>query len=671
MAEPAQDRCKVDGIRDAVERLAHAPAEFIPQQQRPDVRAYTHTNVSGDAAVVQGDIHNYYYGPSVDVNGTKYDILLRSLEFPRMDARVRNVATALATTCEWVLSHQNFARWVDRSCALQHHGFLWIKGKPGSGKSTIMKETLTWAQRHWSEEAIVSYFFNARSPEILEKSSLGLYRSLLHQILTVRASTHIPFQERFTSKEKDQQVEDWSETELQNFLLELAGAKELSCINVFIDALDEGNDDDVRRMIGFLEQLTTRAITANAPIRICLSSRHYPHIRIRKGLAIVLEDELSHSLDIQTYVYNELFGADSVWMEELRCRVCKRAAGVFLWVVLVVCVLNKAYDAGKGLRAMLQVLDGIPADLHDVYDSILSSAFRENDEAIRIFQWVLVARRPLTLRELYCIAQQTCSSNDMDDVETLSPRRFDTWLVNCSHGLIESSKGETFGVQFIHETVREYLLGRTTLQHQVRNEQVARILSDHFKEDNCHLVVAENCLRYLLALSRNGLLNEYIVAHWPLSAYASQHWWPHLGKSTTSDQKILELAIELLTNESSLLAWVQLYDIDMDCMRTRLSRKYDPTAPPIYHAASTGLSRLVAGLLEKSHDINAPGGFYGHALQAASVHGYIGVVELLVERGADVNAKGGRYGDALQAACVRDHDLVVQMLLTAGADGHA
>ena len=36
--------------------------------------------------------------------------------------------------------------------------------------------------------------------------------------------------------------------------------------------------------------------------------------------------------------------------------------------------------------------------------------------------------------------------------------------------------------------------------------------------------------------------------------------------------------------------------------------------------------------------------------------------------GADVNAQGGKYGNALQAALGKGHDQIVRMLLDEGAD---
>ncbi len=62
---------------------------------------------------------------------------------------------------------------------------------------------------------------------------------------------------------------------------------------------------------------------------------------------------------------------------------------------------------------------------------------------------------------------------------------------------------------------------------------------------------------------------------------------------------------------------------------------------------------MVQLLIEKGADVNAEGGEYGNALQAASEEGNENIVQLLIERGADVNAQGGYYGNALQAASMR------------------
>jgi type II secretory ATPase GspE/PulE/Tfp pilus assembly ATPase PilB-like protein len=69
----------------------------------------------------------------------KYQRLLQSLTFERMDARLLNITNALPQTCRWFFKEKEFDMWITRNGIEDNHGFLWIKGKPGSGKSTIMK----------------------------------------------------------------------------------------------------------------------------------------------------------------------------------------------------------------------------------------------------------------------------------------------------------------------------------------------------------------------------------------------------------------------------------------------------------------------------------------------------------------------------------------------------
>jgi ankyrin repeat protein len=64
-------------------------------------------------------------------------------------------------------------------------------------------------------------------------------------------------------------------------------------------------------------------------------------------------------------------------------------------------------------------------------------------------------------------------------------------------------------------------------------------------------------------------------------------------------------------------------------------------------ASRGGHDKIVELLLDKGADVNAQGGEYGNALQAASLGGHDKIVELLLDKGADVNAQGGEYGNAL------------------------
>ena len=65
-------------------------------------------------------------------------------------------------------------------------------------------------------------------------------------------------------------------------------------------------------------------------------------------------------------------------------------------------------------------------------------------------------------------------------------------------------------------------------------------------------------------------------------------------------------------------------------------------------------------LLDKGAEINAQGGHFGSALQAASDRGRDKVVQLLIDHGAKINAK--ELDQTLRLAKIRGYDKMVQLL---------
>ena len=91
----------------------------------------------------------------------------------------------------------------------------------------------------------------------------------------------------------------------------------------------------------------------------------------------------------------------------------------------------------------------------------------------------------------------------------------------------------------------------------------------------------------------------------------------------------------------------------------------------LYNAAYRGEVKALQHLLDKGAEVNARGGKYGNALQAASYGCSVEAIQLLLDNGADVNAQGGEYGHALQAAAHGGKAEAIQLLLDNGADVNA
>ncbi|KAL2129397.1 hypothetical protein VTI74DRAFT_7841 [Chaetomium olivicolor] len=253
--------------------------------------------------------------------------LLDSLRFDQVDARQMTIKEAHAQTCKWLLETREYLDWLDPSQLGQHHGFFWIKGKPGTGKSTLMKFALVNAQKKMKDKIVIS-FFNARGDD-LEKSTFGMYRSLLLQLLE-----RLPaFRDVFNSlglRTWNGGYHPWSIETLKSLFEEVVqGLGELPVI-CFVDALDECDEGQIRDMISFFEHIGEMTTKANPPIRVqvCFSSRLYPHISITKSLDLVLEEQQEHSKDIARDLDSELKIGHRKLAEQIRTDLQEKASGV-------------------------------------------------------------------------------------------------------------------------------------------------------------------------------------------------------------------------------------------------------------------------------------------------------------------------------------------------------
>ncbi|OBT89217.1 hypothetical protein VE02_04277 [Pseudogymnoascus sp. 03VT05] len=108
--------------------------------------------------------------------------MMDRLRFKQMDARLLTLKTTQAKTCRWLLKNAHYKDWINTAKIKEHHGFFWIKGRPGTGKSIMMKFLFWEAKKSMKGSIVMSFFFNARGGD-LEKSTTRLYRSLLLQLL--------------------------------------------------------------------------------------------------------------------------------------------------------------------------------------------------------------------------------------------------------------------------------------------------------------------------------------------------------------------------------------------------------------------------------------------------------------------------------------------------------
>jgi hypothetical protein len=429
-----------------------------------------------NARVHMGDVHqyNHYHEAPPSQSKAKEISLPDALAFEQMDFRSATIAPAYSKTCDWLFSAAPYMRWRDQDLVSEHNGFLWIKGKPGAGKSTVMKHAWQHARATYDDEKTMSFFFNARGTA-LGKSVEGMYRCLLLQMegQVPHLSSRVAIADRSVYRSTG-----WPVAILQDLfrqgVLHLCRETKLNC---YIDALDEGDDEDqVREMVEFFYELAERAVPDGLAFRVCLASRYYPKISVRTSEELRLEDQAGHDTDISNFVHKKLRLRSGQLKERLASEIKRRSSGVFLWVVLVVAILNRESDHGNH-HLIEEQLHNIPNGLLQLFEELLTRSGSDS-RFFPAIQWVLYAVRPLEPAELYIavLIGTSCACELNAEGMTLKEQLFDAetvddFILSSSKGLLEV---RDLKVQFIHETVREYFLTASQFRSQIGGQAISK-----------------------------------------------------------------------------------------------------------------------------------------------------------------------------------------------------
>lgn len=482
--------------------------------QRQIGHSFENSVARDQARVHYGDsyneIHHHHHGQSRESYGQRGELrsldaakvrgetaeyiarVLEDLSFKRMGLRKGTIAPALANTCQWLLARADYTGWRNPDYMNDHHGFMWIKSKPGAGKSTLMKFLLESTQTRYPDDTALSFFFNARG-DAYGKSLIGLYRHLLYQLLSsVRRliPSVIDDVSRLASS-------GWQIETLRNIFRTAVLDLQSERVTCFIDALDESSEDEVRDLIDFFEDLGNDVVAKGITFRVCFSSRHYPHVELVKCQYLNMDNQPEHQQDITLYVRSKLRLSKGAISDEILVSIQQRAQGVFLWVVLVVQILRKDYQRGN-MHKVRGHLDELPDGLHNLFHEMVNRDTDDRDDKrnfASILQWIAFARRPLTPIELYLFIRSEHSDFDFSrlwDHDTVDFESVKLFILNCSRGLAEITTSGIIPeptVQFIHESVRDYLQEKGFGMLIVgRSTPLIGLANDHLKH---------GCLRWI------------------------------------------------------------------------------------------------------------------------------------------------------------------------------
>ncbi|KAK4443552.1 hypothetical protein QBC34DRAFT_477084 [Podospora aff. communis PSN243] len=372
-------------------------------------------------------------------------LILEHLRFPSINHRHDTIAQAHAESFSWLYgtggqeSPSTFSDWLNPG---DGSDLYWISGKPGSGKSTLMKflSTNTVTTRKLNEWALsrqpgvktclvrAEFFFWVAGGDKMQKSHEGLLRSLLYQILRQcpdmisevystawRAFFPLEADAKMSAADIETTLSARTSTTVPELLdavrrVGVAAARTGMNFCFFIDGLDEfeGHPREMIQLIRELRKLPN--------LKLCVSSREWNEFEDEFGREkthkLYMQDY--NSTDIRSYVYSTLIQdrhfqelEDKSMGEDLAREIVKCANGVFLWVFLVVRSFQEGLSNGDSIDDLRRRLRELPTDLNQYFERIVLSDVSEfyRGFSAEMFSIALTSPEPLPLMTYWFMAE--------------------------------------------------------------------------------------------------------------------------------------------------------------------------------------------------------------------------------------------------------------------------
>ncbi|OKL64272.1 hypothetical protein UA08_00936 [Talaromyces atroroseus] len=414
--------------------------------------------------------------------------VLESLSHRVAGARRAEILEEYQSTLQWLFDPNEvaFADWLDQGGKYPDRIF-WVQGKPGSGKSTLMKMALEdertvellrkGSLRDNSESSTKSmesrnssssnssngmhritgvapvwvkagFFFHSRGID-MQKSLIGMMQDLLFQVLEKFNSLVdliYPIYVELTLKQQTKRP-SWTLTTLTQAWTAIIKQEKIPNLRLilFLDALDEHESSrnvNNERLVALIKELS-EIKNENTIVLFCLASR--PWTAFKKHFegypGFTMQDHTKKDIELYTRGrilpnLNKESALSTTW-GSLIDRIVDRASGVFIWVRLVVDEMVKAIKDGTPFADLEEKLQRTPDELGELYTYTLKRIEAPYHlEAYIMIQLVIYARRPLILETLYnCVYFLKHGSHSDYQASTEEMRLF---LNSRSGGLLET-----------------------------------------------------------------------------------------------------------------------------------------------------------------------------------------------------------------------------------------
>ncbi|KAL8834004.1 MAG: hypothetical protein Q9170_003978 [Blastenia crenularia] len=437
---------------------------------------------------------------SLHTNG--FGDCLASLDDAKSRDRFQQVHEAFPKTFDWLFDLETtpFLAWLQDDDDYRHQPF-WIRGKPGSGKSTLMKYALRDPRTRQGlllgndlEWIFSSYFFHNRGSQS-QKSLLAMLKELLHSILSQNPVSLQALSSFYETLKREQKIHrpSWDIENLRKAIMTILTQSTYKVnLCLFLDALDEHAGEN-ELLVELLMDMVAAAKANNGTVclKICFASR--PWDVFKKHFSgcpqLVIHEHTQH--DIEVYTTQRLQKAvyatsPSPEEAELIAQIVSEASGVFIWVRLVMDLVVQEITDATPLAMLKHKVSELPSELGELYRLTVQRIKPSyHIETWIMYQVVLSALQPLSLRYLirlinYNIHLYKLDRTDGWDVSSLNkadhlyelshPEDQVRRLNSRSGGLLEvaqvsrqNQRGPDYVVsdqcvQFIHQTVKDAIL---------------------------------------------------------------------------------------------------------------------------------------------------------------------------------------------------------------------
>jgi hypothetical protein len=307
----------------------------------------------------------------------------------------------------------------------------------------------------------------------------------------------------------------------------------------------------------------------------------------------------------------------------------------FRWAAYQLDTLTECVTRGM----IFDALKDLPRTLDETYDRIIRKIDerRTANAARKILTWLTYAERPLTAIEVLQVTGiVTEDAHRFDEDEVLEDSsdilRICSSLVSIGIGTRDveefsdddASDGESVYsdinaeldvtyIRLAHFSVKEYLVSSRPCIPRY-------ILKDHEPHD----MLARCCLVYLLRFHKDEWRSSDCESDFPLARYAARYWTKHARTSGMFSKQQQDLSAEVfMKNKTAFNAWMRFFDIKKPWNSAPdIQRIIDIMPTALYVASHEGLEHAVSAVLTAGAEVNAEGGRYGTALQAAAARGH-------------------------------------------------